>query len=523
MTNPARSTRPTPGPSLALTSTLTLALALSSTAAMAGPAFTYSHNSNTGFQAEIVAFDSQSKTLWVAGFSGVDVLDARTGSLVQRIDTRDYGAINSVAVHNGIAAMAFESTLRSNPGVVKLFDTSTRSLLAGTNSFIVGSLPDMLIFTPDGRKLLVANEGTPNFVPTVNGVGGINDYGTRIGTTVPRQYGYATAAQQAQRDPAGSVSFIDMAARTVSATATLLGVPQTGSHIRSKTGMDFEPEYIAINAAGTKAYVSLQEANAMGVLDIQSATFEKIIGLGAKDFSIAGNRMDPLNNGNASLQNVAVKGLYMPDGMAAYESGGRTLVVMANEGDYREDDADRSAASTLGATGLLVNLRVSNTDSSAGDLYTAGARSFSIRDTEGRIVYDSGEILDREAIAAGIYDDGRSRDKGVEPEGVELMQFGGRTYAFVGLERTMQAAIAMFDITDAENTQFMRLIVSPGDRAPEGLKGYQLDGQNYLAFSNEGSNTTTVIALVPEPGSLALAGLGLALGALLLRGRRLKR
>ena len=521
MTKPARSTQRTPGPILALTLPLTLALALSSTAAIAGPAFTYSHSSATGFQSEIVAFDSQSKTLWVAGFSGVDVLDARTGALVQRIDTRAYGAINSVAVHNGIAAMAFESTRRSDPGVVKLFDTATRSLLAGTNSFVVGSLPDMLVFTPDGKKLLVANEGTPNFI---SGVGGINDYGTRIGTTVPRAYGYADTTQQAQRDPAGSVSFIDMATRTVSATASLLGVTRTGSHIRSNTGMDFEPEYIAINAAGTKAYVSLQEANAMGVLDIQSATFEKIIGLGAKDFSAAGNRIDPLNNGVASLQNVAVKGLYMPDGMATYESGGRTLVVMANEGDFREDDADRSVAGTgLGVTGLLANLRVSNTDSTATDLYVAGARSFSIRDTDGNLIYDSGEILDREAIAAGIYDDGRSRDKGVEPEGVELMQIGGRTYAFVGLERTLQAAIAMFDITDAENTQFMRLIVSPGDRAPEGLKGYQLDGQNYLAFSNEGSNTTTVIALVPEPGSLALAGLGLALGALLLHGRRLKR
>ena len=55
----------------------------------------------------------------------------------------------------------------------------------------------------------------------------------------------------------------------------------------------------------------------------------------------------------------------------------------------------------------------------------------------------------------------------------------------------------------------MRLLVSDGDRAPQGLKGYQYHGRYHLAFSNEASNTTSVFNLgrVPEPGSLALAGL----------------
>lgn len=465
-----------------------------------------------GFLSEIVAFDAVTKTLWVSGVNGVSVLDAKTGAALSFINTAALGSINSVAIHNGIAAFAIEASDRKLPGVVQLYDTTSRSLLSGNSTIAVGSLPDMLTFTPDGSRLLVANEGTPN----------AGDYGTRIGTTTPRNYG--TGAN----DPVGSVSIINVASRSVTATATLTGVAQTGSHIRSNTGMDFEPEYIAVNKAGTQAYVSLQEANAMGVLDLQSGQFTKVVGLGAKDFSLPANAIDPNNNGSVSFQAVAAKGLYMPDGMASFTQGSKTYVVMANEGDFREDDADRSAASSLGASGALANLRVSNTDSSAGNLYAAGGRSFSIRDTDGNLVYDSGNILDVQANLAGIYNDGRSRDKGVEPEGVELMNIGGKTFAFIGLERTTTGAVAVFEIdaNDPSKTSFVRMLTMNGQIAPEGLKGFAMDGMYYLAVSAEGAEGvgagTALFALapVPEPTTYALMLAGLAGVGVAARRRR---
>lgn len=475
----------------------------------AGPAlsitkeWSFNHGINAGQVSEIAAFDAGTNTIWVAGVVGVDVLNASNGSLIQHIDVTGMGYVNSVAINNGVAAFAIENkTARINSGVVAFYDTATRT---NTGSVTVGALPDMLTFTPNGNKLLVANEGTPSA------------YGTRIGTTVPRNYGPAAV------DPVGSVSIIDMNTRTVVATPTFAGVPQTGSNIRTNTGMDFEPEYIAVNANGTKAFVGLQEANAMAVLNLTSNTFEKVVGLGTKDFSgvsnagrpdQVSNAIDPLNNGTVSFGSYAAKGLYMPDGMAAYEVGGQTFVVMANEGDFREDDADRSAASSLGATGNLANLRVSNTDSFAGNLYAAGGRDFSIRDADGNLIYSSGNILDVQAHAKGIYDDGRSRDKGVEPEGVSLLKIDGRTLAFIGLERTTKSAVAIFDVTDPYNVGYVDMIVGEGDISPEGILAYSYNGKHYLAAAHEVSNTTTLYSLaapVPEPESYAmlLAGLGL--------------
>jgi hypothetical protein len=462
--------------------------------------WTYNHASTPnapGQASEIPAFDAKTNTLWVAGVAGVDVLDARTGNLVRHIDTTAYGAINSVAIHNGVAAFALEDrNVRTNPGLVQFYDTGSLSL---TGSVAVGALPDMLAFTRDGSRLLVANEGTPS------------TYGTRTGTSVPFTFGNAA------NDPKGSVSIIDMNSRTVIATPDFSGVAQTGSHLRTNTGMDFEPEYIAISADGSKAYVSLQEANGMAILDLASNRFEKIVGLGVKDFSLPGNSIDPRNDGTVSFGSHAVKGFYMPDSLATYQVAGQTYVVMANEGDFREDDGDRSSAgnATFGTTGILSNLRIANTDSSPGDLYIAGARSFSIRDVDGNLVYDSGDLLDRKAHEKGVYDDARSRDKGVEPEGVTILEIGGRTLVFVGLERTTKSAIAIFDITDPAAVSYVDMLISEDDLSPEGLVAFSRGGQYFLAVANEVSNTTSLFRLntVPEPGSVALL-----LGGLLAAG-----
>jgi DNA-binding beta-propeller fold protein YncE len=259
-------------------------------------------------------------TIWVAGVVGVDVLDAMSGNLITHIDVTQYGFVNSVAISNGIAALAIESSLdRRNPGKVVLYDTRTQSPLVSkrrndTNIIPVGSLPDMLTFTPNGRSLLVANEGTPN-------------------SKADDPYDLAN-------DPAGSVSIIDVLRRQVIATPTFENVPLVNGP-RTSAGMDFEPEYIAVNAQGTRAYVTLQEANAMAVLHLRRNRFEKVIGLGIKDFSLAdngfggNNLIDPDDtDSKTDLRSSAVKGLYQPDAVATYQYRGKTFLVMANFHGY---------------------------------------------------------------------------------------------------------------------------------------------------------------------------------------------
>jgi Choice-of-anchor I domain len=429
-------------------------------------------HAHTGQVAEIPAFDSKTNTIWVVGVVGVDVLDADDGSLIEHIDVTPYGFVNSVAIHNGLAAFAVEAPGdRRNPGSVLFYDTATRLVSSGVSQVTVGALPDMLTFTHDGSKLLVANEATPNAVADT-------------AYTPP--------------DPPGSVTIIDVATRTVAATAGFAGVPQFGSNLRTNTGMDFEPEYIAVDDQGERAFVTLQEANAIAILDLTTNAFTAVIGLGAKDFNVEGNEIDPKDNdGKVSFITAAAKGLYMPDGIATYRWRGDTYLVTANEGDFREDNVDRSAASSFGAVAPLDRLRVSNKDSSPGNLFAAGARSFSIRDAAGGLVFDSGSTLDREAHARGVYDDGRSRDKGVEPEGVALLEIAGRTYAFIGLERTTTSTVAVFDISNPFDVTFIDMIVTPGDLSPEGLVVFRHRGNFYLAIANEiaGSSGTSNTSL----------------------------
>ncbi len=488
-----------------LVSLAVAALSLPAAAALDGASLrwtqTHAGAGSTPFLSEIVSFEAASRTLWVSGPGGVDVLDAASGTRLGFIDTSAWGGLNSIAIHGNLVAMAFDNAgNRRLPGQVVLFDAATRAPLAGASPIPVGSLPDMLTFTPDGRRLLVANEGTPNAVADT-------------------AYGLP--------DPVGSVSIIDVGSRTVVAQPEFGSlVPQAsnmGLNVR-QPGMDWEPEYIAVSPDGSKAFVTLQENNAIAVIDLATNSATQLIGLGTKDFSLPDNLIDPRDGGGISFINAPVRGLYMPDAIASYTVAGRVYTVMANEGDFREDNADRT---TVGGTGTESRLRVV-TDGG----FAAGARSFSIRDDAGNLVYDSGAILDQAAAAAGLYDDGRSRDKGVEPEGVALLAIDGRTYAFIGLERTLSGATAVFDVTDPANASFVRLLVTDGtggfDRLlrPEGLAAFTMDGVAYLAVANEGADGASPgtalwqLTPVPEPGTWAMMLAGMAvLGSLAQRRR----
>lgn len=475
---------------------------------------------------EISTYDPASKRLFSINLNlrQLDVLDLsapETPVLTQTVPLG--GKPNSVAVHRGVVAVALEGAQKTDPGSVKFFNTSGMLL----NHLTVGSLPDMLTFSPNGRWLLVANEGEPNSYNQVDSI-----------------------------DPEGSVSVIDMRGDVTGLTQFDVRTATFNPAIRQENASsirvfgpnatlakDLEPEYITVSKDSRTAWVTLQENNAIAVLDIPSATFTKIIGLGFKDHLQAGNKLDasdrdepgPSNNGIINIRNWPVLGMYQPDSIAAYRVKGKTYLVTANEGDARDYtgfseevrvgslalDAASFAAQgfpdvTTGPGGLRNNdnlgrLTITNTlGNTDGDpefekLYAFGARSFSIWDDAGGLVYDSGDELEQRtaALVPTIFNsngtvttfDTRSDNKGPEPEGLAVGKIGGKTYAFIGLERT--GGVIVYDISNPKSPRFATYAnTAPTDLSPEGLLFIKAkdspNGRPLVVVSHEVSNTVTI-------------------------------
>ncbi len=420
--------------------------------------------------AEITAYDPYTEKLFVVSNDSdsrvdvVDLHDPANPTLLEAIDITPYGGgANSVAVSEGLLAVAVEADPAQHPGLVVFFSTDN---LHEVRQVIVGALPDMVIFSPDGKYVLSANEGEPS-----------DEY---------------------DADPPGTVSIIDLdhdfAVTTLDFSAFAgqqAALAANGLRVfgpEASLAQDLEPEYIAVSDDSKYAWVSLQENNGIARLDLTSKTIAEIFPLGFKDYSLSENAIDVSDRDDQIQRNPwPVFGMYQPDAIAAYEVGGVTYVVTANEGDARDYDGfseeervkdltlDADAfpdAETLQQEDQLGRLEITTTlgdtdgDGDYEALYSYGARSFSIWDgATGEQVYDSGNELEQEVIAAGRYDDGRSDAKGVEPEGVVLGQVGEQTIAFIGLERA--DAVAVYDVTNPYAPQFLQLLVS-GD-APEGL------------------------------------------------------
>ena len=88
---------------------------------------------------------------------------------------------------------------------------------------------------------------------------------------------------------------------------------------------DVEPEYVAISDDGATAWVTLQEANSLAVVDIATATVTSVVPLGLKDHSVPGQGLDASDrdlNGTLGTINITTRpvfGMYMPDAIDAFD------------------------------------------------------------------------------------------------------------------------------------------------------------------------------------------------------------
>ena len=529
--------------------------------------------------AEIPAYDAASKRLFVVNAQKglVDVLDASKPEQpihIAELSARDYLAdseVNSVAVHNGIVAIAVQAKNKTDAGLVVIFNAKDLSFMS---KVAVGSLPDMLTFSPNGKTVLVANEAEPN-----------DDYSI---------------------DPEGSVSIIDIqdikqpkasiadfrAWNSQKADLMSKGVRIFGPN--ATVAQDLEPEYITISGDSKTAWVTLQENNAIARIDIAQQKVTDIYPLGYKDHGVMGNELDVSDrDSKIDIKTwTGLVGMYQPDSIANYQVNGQTYLVTANEGDSREwlKDEDAYFAGNL-AQGYVENIRMKHlfnskgfnaegdypahlqkiangvkgaklnpvtfaycgaTATEAGDcrkdghlgrlniawnmgyqtnadgspkldangrliydkLYAYGARSFSIWNTQGQLVWDSGSEFenkiselfpnyfntDHEAVSL----DDRSDNKGPEPEGITLGTIGAKTFAFIGLER--MSGVMVYDITTPMRPKFIEYFTTrnfvetdsakQGDLGPEGLIFIAAkdspNGKPLLVVGNEVSGSTAI-------------------------------
>ncbi|WP_215608268.1 choice-of-anchor I family protein [Leptothoe spongobia] len=488
-------------------------MVLASTVATSVSAFSLNRLGGTQVEggAEISAFDADSANLFVTTGDTIEIFNLSnpsTPTFVSSIDLTkssniggfESGSVNSVAFSNGVLVAAIEADVAQDNGIVAFFDAQGNF----QQKFEVGALPDMVTFTPNGDKVLVANEGEPS-----------DDY------TV---------------DPVGSVSIINIANNTVK-TVGFDNVP-IDPEVRifgsgASPSEDLEPEFITVSADGSTAYVTLQENNAIGILDLYTERFTEVKSLGFKDHSIIGNNFDASNeDGGINIQTRPVLGMYQPDAISSYTVNGDTYLVTANEGDARDYEGfseeervkdlvlDPFAYPNAAALQRENNLGRLKTTSALGDtdgdgdidqIYSYGARSFSIWDAAGNLVFDSGD--DFEQIIANNFPelfninggevnelDDRSDDKGPEAEGVALGVFRGHTLAFIGLERT--GGVMVYDISNPAAPTFVTYEPNfSSDYSPEGLLYIDADnspiGAPLLVVTNEVSKTFAVYQATP--------------------------
>ncbi len=443
--------------------------------------------------AEISAYDPSTKKLFVVSNDGgtkVEVVDLSAYPTLTKSRTLTYpnnAGINSVAVSNGLLAISLNGVNQQANGDVIVLKTST---LEEVKKITVGAMPDMVTFSPDGNYIISANEGEPNDAYTIDPIGSISIIDVKNNYTVK------------------TLDFAGFAANKTALVAA--GFRIYG--LNASFAQDIEPEYVAVAADSKKAYVTLQENNAVAEVDLVAGTITKIIPLGVRDISLAENAFDVSDrDSKKQLATWQLKAYYLPDAISHFHVNDNNYLALANEGDTRGwtgfneearvkdltlDPVKFPNAATLKLDANLGRLTVTKAngdtdgDGDYDELFSTGGRSVSIINAvTGQLVSVIGKDLEQRVIDAGKYDDDRSDNKGVEVEGVTVAQVNGRTLAFIGMERVDM--IAIYDLTFPSSPKFLQLVAT-GD-APEGLMFVKAkdspNGRSLLIVSNEDDGT----------------------------------
>ncbi|MDE1464514.1 choice-of-anchor I family protein [Spartinivicinus poritis] len=461
--------------------------------------------------AEIVSYDSCTDLLYVVNAQAkqVDILTmneqgkpAAVGAIHLQSAANaagiEIGAANSVSTYGGLVAVAIENANKQANGLIALYRSDNLKLIA---TYPTGALPDMVSFSKDGRYIATANEGEPNANYQVDPEGSI--------TLVDLVNGPANANVQ-------QIHFNAFNKGEVRHNELPTSVRISGPN--ASVAQDLEPEYLSFADNG-KLYVTLQENNALAVIDVATARVDTMVGLGGKSWANvtldASNKDKKMGNFKSYSQ---LESLYMPDGIASYTVNGNTYLVTANEGDSREygfettqqvcdesnytwDEDDYAGtpdyttkvgyciahidevrgkklkvdnqhplAEALQDKKQLARLKVVQSKSKVdanNPVYAFGSRSFSIWDDKGKLTFDSGNQFSQTIFALeprqlnsthnnNQSGDNRSDDRGGEPEVVEVASINDRHYAFIGLER--QGGVMVYDITDPTNGRLITYV-----------------------------------------------------------------
>lgn len=419
------------------------------------------------------AYDASKRRLYYIdkSRSRIEVLDIDDPSFPHRDSSIDLGPIGqaaeAVAFRSGVLATAFTGPTRSSPGVVTFVDRDGRP---EAPPVAVGPQPTMLVFTPDGKKLLVPGQGEAS-----------GDYRDDPEGTI-------TIVDWCDQFPCShlNTSRIDFSAfNGRKAELIRKGVRIYGPN--ASVAQDLEPESITVSPDSRTAWVTLERNNALGVIDLVQARVTDILPLGFKNNALPGKGLDASDrDGRARIRTWRLRSWYEPDYLAAFTTAAGTFLVTADEGDPRDfsgytevarvadlplDPAAFANAAWLQQPRNLGRLQVSRFDGRNARglfsaLYAFGGRSLTVWTTRAELLADTGDAFERITAAAvpaffnssdtsnGL--DQTSTGRGPEPEALTVGTIGERTYVFVGFERI--GGVMVYDVTDPRRPHFEQYI-----------------------------------------------------------------